>query len=69
MPWIRKQLGGDLRRDRRCKTHKRPVVKTETKIKEGEKNKNPQKYNAWAKKSEKTTFESNNGGRYKLCDF
>jgi hypothetical protein len=46
MPWIRKQLGGDLRRDRRCKTHKRPVVKTETKIKEGEKNKNPQKYNA-----------------------
>lgn len=27
MPWIRKQLGGDLRRDRRCKTHKRPVVK------------------------------------------
>jgi hypothetical protein len=27
MPWIRKQLGGDLRRGQRCKTHKRPVVK------------------------------------------
>lgn len=63
-PWIRKQLGGDLRRDRRCKTHKRPVVKTENEN-QRRRNEQPQKiHNARAKKSEKTTFESNNGGRY-----
>ena len=43
MPWIRKQLGGDLRRDRRCKTHKRPVVKT--KNEKNERNQNQRRRN------------------------
>jgi hypothetical protein len=36
MPWIRKQLGGDLRRGQRCKTHKRPVVKIKKVLKKKE---------------------------------